>query len=132
MIVSKYGYNQIARWNGETGEKIGEPIEAAGRTRDLAISKNGRIIACGSACDDFEQHLETATGEPIGERMKWTEGQLVLDEMKHARLCGEQECDAVARKYTFPIETKFRAVCPTKKKVVLILNNGSMVVCERR
>ena len=30
------------------------------------------------------------------------------------------------------IETKFRAVCPDKKKVVLHLENRSIVVCERR
>ena len=53
----------------------------------------------------------------MGERMKWTEKQLVLDEMKRARLCGEQECDSVARKYTFPIETEFRAVCLSRKKL---------------
>ena len=65
---------------------------------------------------DFVPQSETATGESLGERMKWSAGQHVLDEMRRARLCGEQECDAIIRKDTFPIEAKFRAVCPDKKK----------------
>ena len=69
--MSKYGYNKKVRWNRETCEKIGEPIEAAGRIRDLAVSNNDRIIACGSASDDFGQQRETGNREPVGERMKW-------------------------------------------------------------
>ena len=72
------------------------------------------------------------TGDLIGERMKRSEEQYVLDEMRRARLYGKQECDAIVRKDTLPISTLFSAVCLDKKNVVLRLDNGSIVVCERR
>ena len=102
VILSGYKDGSIIRWNAETGEKIGEPIEAAGSTENLVISSNGSIFACGSPFYDFVQQWETATGEPVGERMKWSEGQHVLDEMRRARLYGEQERDAIVRKDAFP------------------------------
>ena len=37
--------------------------------------------------------------------MKWSEGQYVMDEMRRARLGGEQEYDPILRKGTFPTET---------------------------
>ena len=68
----------------------------------------------------------------MGERMKWSQGQHVLDEMRRARLSGEQECDVIVGKDTFPIETEFTVVSPDKKKVVLVMKKGRIVVCERR
>ena len=132
VIVSGHGDGSIARWKTKTGEKISDPIKAAGPAYNVVMSNNGGIIACGSLLDDFVQQWEITTGEPVAERMKWSEGQHVLDEMRRARLSGEQECDAILRKDTFPTDTEFRAVCPDKKKVVLLLTNGIMVVCERR
>ena len=120
VIVSSYKDRRIIRWKAEADEKVGCPIEAAGLPQNLVRSSSGAIVACGSASDDFVQHWETATVEPVGEPMKWSEGQHVLDEIRRARLCGAQACDAIVRKDTFPIETEFRAVCPGKKKVVLL------------
>ena len=56
----------------------------------------------------------------------------MLDEMERGRLCGDQVCDAVIRKDTFPIEMTCRAVCPDKNNIVLGLDNGSAGVCEWR
>ena len=95
------------------------------------IGNNGATIACSSALYDSVRQWNTKTGEPVGERMKWREGQHALDEMRRARLCGVQESDTIARKDTFPAETEFRAIVRARKKVVLLLKNGSMIVCER-
>ena len=53
LIVSSHRNSRIIRWKEETGEEIGDPIEAASLTRNLVISSNGASIACGSASDDF-------------------------------------------------------------------------------
>ena len=96
------------------------------------MSNDGETIACRSMVCDYVQKWETMTGKPIGEPMKWNEGEHMLDEMERARLCGDQECDAVVRKDTIPIEMLCRIVWPDKKKIVLGLRDGSVAVCERR
>ena len=98
----------------------------------IAISNDGETIAGGSRYGNYFQKWETMTGKPICELMKWSKGEHMLDEMERARLCGDQECDAVGRKDTFPVEMQCRAVCPDKKKIVLGLRNGNVAVCERR
>ena len=85
------------------------------------ISYDRKIIECGSPIKDFVLLWEAATGESLVERMKWSEGQHVLDEIRRTRLCGKQECDAIERKDRLSTETTFRAVCSDKKKVVLQL-----------
>ena len=101
VIVSGVDNNSIIRWNAETGEQIGDPIKVAGLARNIVISYDGATIACGTPFNDFVQQWKTTTGEPVCERMKWSEEQHALDEIRRARLCGEQECDAIVRKDTY-------------------------------
>ena len=130
-IIVSGSWEMMQRWNAATGEKIGGRIKVQGCARNVVISNNGKIITCAVPLS-YVQQWETMTGKPIGEQMKWSVGQDMLDEMKRARLCGDRKCDGVVRKDTFPIETVRRAVCPDTNKVVLGLQNGSVVVCERR
>ena len=123
----------IQRWCARSGEEIGDGIEVGGIVDNLVISNDGKIITCGSSRGgDYAQQWETMTGEPVGERMKWSEGKHVLAEMERARLCGDRGSDSVARKDTLPIETKCRADHPDENKIILGLQNGSVVICERR
>ena len=55
-----------------------------------------------------------------------------MDETRRTPLYSEQECDAIVRKYTFPIKTKLRALYLDMTKVVLRLENGIIVVFERQ
>ena len=96
----------MRRWNARTGEQIGDDIEVPGCAENIVISNDGGTIACGSKPDDYVQKWETSTGKPICEPMKWSEGEHMLDEMERARLCGDQECDAVVRQNIFPIEMR--------------------------
>ena len=96
----------------------------------IVLSNDGKTIACGSSRDDYVQKWETNTGKPLIEPMKWSEGVQILDEMERARLCGDQDCDAIVRKDTFPFEMTYTAVCPDPKKIVLGFDNGSVAICE--
>ena len=58
--------------------------------------------------------------------MKWSEGEHMLHEMERARVF-----HAVVREDTCPIEMTCSAVWPEQKKIVLGLDNGNAVVCER-
>ena len=91
VIVSGYRDFSILQWDAESDEKIGDHIIAAGYIENLVISNNGAIITCRSSYYNFVKQWNIKTGEPLCEPMKWSEEQYVLDEMRRARLCGEQE-----------------------------------------
>ena len=55
VIVLGDDDDSIMLSNAETGEKFGDPIEAAGWSKKLAISNNGATIACSSALYDSVQ-----------------------------------------------------------------------------
>ena len=132
LIVSCSDDWSMLRWNAKTGEKIDNRIKVPGLPEHVETSKDGKIIACGSSYYNYVQRWETMTGHRVGEEMHWSSGQHVLDEMKRARLSGDKECDTVLRKDSLPIEVCCRAVCPDGSKIVLGLQNGNVVVCERR
>ena len=122
----------VRLWNARTGEQIGDNIKVPGRPGKMVLSNDGDSIACGSKSYDYVQKWDTTTGKSVDEPMKWSEGEHMLDEMERARLCGDRKCDVVVRKDTYPIKMECRAVCPDKKKIVLGLENGNVVICERR
>ena len=111
VIVAEDYDNRIVRWNAETGEQISDPIKVAGCARNLKISYDGSIMPSGSPFYAFVKHRETANREPVGERMKWSDGQHVLNEMRRARLCGEQDCDEITRK------TRSQLICDSDLSV---------------
>ena len=121
----------MRQWDTSTGEQIGDDIKVPERAENLVISNDGETVACGSFRSDYVQKWETRTENPICEPMKWSGGEHMLEEMERARLCGDQECDPVVGKDTFPIEMGCRVGCPDKKKILLGLRNGNVVVCER-
>ena len=130
LIVSG-AYRSLERWDARTGERVGDYIKVPGWARNIIISNDGETIAWGSKFYGYVQKWETKSGKPVGEPMKWSEGEHMLEEMERARLCGDQDCDAVVRKDTYPLEMTCRAVCPDKNKIVLGLRNGNVAVCER-
>ena len=85
------------------------------------INNDSETIACRFRLDDYIPKWETISGEPIGESMKWMEGENILYEMKRARLCSDQSCDASVRKDIFPLEAGCAAVSPDQKKYDLRL-----------
>ena len=131
LIVSVWR-DGMQLWNATSGEQIGGDIDVPCWVDKIVISNDGETIACGSEYDDYVQRWETKTGKPICEPMKWSEGKYMLEEIERARLCGDQQCNALGRKDTFPIETWCTAVCPDKEKIAVGLKNGSVAVCERR
>ena len=122
LIVSG-SYASMLRWDARTGEQIGDGIQVPGRAENITLSNDRGTIACGSPYGNYVQKWDAMTGEPICEPMKWSDGERMLDGMERARLCGDQECDTVSRKDTFPIEISCRNVCRYKKKIVLGLRN---------
>ena len=131
-IVSGSGDGSIRQWDSRTGKQVGEDNELPDSVKKIVISNDGQTIAGGSRHGNYVQKWETKTGKTICEPMKWSEGEHMLDEMERARLCGDQECNAIVRKDTIPIETSCRAVCPDKKKNVVGLEKGKVAVCEWR
>ena len=121
--------SSLRRWDARTGEQIGDDIKVPGWADTIVLSNDGKTISCGSCHSDYVQKWETNTGKHVGESIKWSKGEHILDEMERARLCGDRECDV--RKDTFPIEMRYRAVCPDKKKIILGLSNGNVAVCEQ-
>ena len=122
----------LGRCDARTGERIGDEIKVPGWALNVMISNDRETIACGSEDHNYVQKWETISGDPIGEPMKWSEGEHILDEMKRARLSVDQEFDVLVGKDRFPVKVKRTAVCPNQKKIVLGLDSGSVVICERR
>ena len=103
LIVS-CSYDCIRRWDARTGEQVGDNIKAPGGAIKLVLSNDGETIACGSRSSDYVQKWEAKTGKPICEPMTWREGKHMLDKMERARLSADQDCDAIDRQDTLPIE----------------------------
>ena len=132
LIVSCSYDGSIRQWNARTGEQVGNDIELLGIPGEMVIRNDNDTIACGSEYYDYVWKWETRSGEPVGEPMKWSEGEHILDQIERARLCGHQVYDVAVRKETFPIEIQRTAVSPDQKKYVIGLKIGSVVICERR
>ena len=132
LVVSGSEDGTVQRWDMLTGEAVGRPMLGhpdGSRIDSVGIIRDGTLIVSRDS-DGIVRRWDSSTGEAISEPMDERRKHM-LNEMERARLCGDQVCDPVVLKDTFPIEMICTAVSPDKKKIVLGLDNGKVAVCKR-
>ena len=63
---------------------MGDGIKVEISVKELVVSTDGQIIKCGPEYDERVQQWEKTTGKLVGELMKGSEGNYLLNEMKRA------------------------------------------------